>query len=73
MFLLVVQSGESVPVTKTQLAPAYNDEIYSPDVHKRNTVFCGTRVIQTRYYGGASVRAVVFRTGTRKILLIFVI
>jgi len=56
-------SGESIPVTKTQLAPSGESEVYYPDVHKRSTLFCGTRVIQTRYYGNTPVRAVILRTG----------
>jgi len=55
--------GESIPVTKTHLAPSSDSEVYSPDTHKRSTLFCGTRVIQTRYYGNTPVKAVVLRTG----------
>ena len=61
-------TGESVPVTKTPLprtsgvegqrSPGYNS-----DKHKRHTLFCGTHVIQTRYYEGEMVKAVVVRTG----------
>jgi len=50
-------------VTKTQLAPSSDSEVYYPDVHKRSTLFCGTRVIQTRYYDNTPVTAVVLRTG----------
>lgn len=39
------------------------DEIYSPEVHKRHTLFCGTNVIQTRFYTGELVKALVVRTG----------
>ncbi|EMP24849.1 Putative cation-transporting ATPase 13A3 [Chelonia mydas] len=62
-------TGESVPVTKTNLPnpaedpKAMGDEIYSPEVHKRHTLFCGTNVIQTRFYTGEQVKAVVVRTG----------
>ncbi|CAH1276951.1 ATP13A3 [Branchiostoma lanceolatum] len=55
-------TGESVPVTKTQL-PSQSSEVYSPEEHKHHTLFCGTQVIQTRYYGGEKVKAVVVRTG----------
>lgn len=55
-------TGESVPVTKTQLS-GHDDEIYSPVVHKKYTLFAGTQVLQTRYYGQAKVLAVVVRTG----------
>ena len=60
-------SGESVPVTKT---PIPNNKLSSgPDTlfimteHSRHVLFCGTHVIQTRYYGNQRVRAVVIRTG----------
>ncbi|XP_015668636.1 probable cation-transporting ATPase 13A3 [Protobothrops mucrosquamatus] len=62
-------TGESVPVTKTALpVPAQEggplrDPVYDPDEHKRHTLFCGTSVIQTRYYSGEPVRALVIRTG----------
>ncbi|XP_063772495.1 polyamine-transporting ATPase 13A3 isoform X2 [Pseudophryne corroboree] len=62
-------TGESVPVTKTNLPdPSTNsrgaeDEIYSPEVHKRHTLFCGTNVIQTRFYAGEPVKAIIVRTG----------
>lgn len=55
-------TGESVPVTKTPI-PSHHDETFSPDVHKRHTLFSGTQVIQTRYYGTQNVTAVVVRTG----------
>ncbi|XP_049454946.1 polyamine-transporting ATPase 13A3-like isoform X1 [Epinephelus fuscoguttatus] len=58
-------TGESVPVTKTSLPSAGEDAAGSYDVeeHKRHTLFCGTRVIQTRFYAGELVEAVVVRTG----------
>ncbi|XP_064610270.1 polyamine-transporting ATPase 13A3-like [Liolophura sinensis] len=56
-------TGESVPVTKTPLTHQEDTETYSPDEHKRHTLFAGTQVIQTRYYGQAKVLAVVIRTG----------
>jgi len=52
-----------VPVTKTPLTPDDENETYSPELHKRCTLFCGTRVIQTRFYMDARVKAVVVRTG----------
>uniref|UniRef100_A0A7N6B905 Cation-transporting P-type ATPase N-terminal domain-containing protein n=1 Tax=Anabas testudineus TaxID=64144 RepID=A0A7N6B905_ANATE len=58
-------TGESVPVTKTGL-PSSGDEAtssYSIEEHKRHTLFCGTHVIQTRFYTGELVKAVVVRTG----------
>ncbi|KAG7163306.1 cation-transporting ATPase 13A3-like 1 [Homarus americanus] len=56
-------TGESVPVTKTPITLSEENEIYLPKKHKRHTLFCGTSVIQTRYYGSAQVLAVVVRTG----------
>ncbi|XP_036789074.1 polyamine-transporting ATPase 13A3 isoform X1 [Manis pentadactyla] len=62
-------TGESVPVTKTNLPnPSVNikgmeDELYNPEIHKRHTLFCGTTVIQTRFYTGELVKAIVVRTG----------
>lgn len=48
-------TGESVPVTKTPV-PSSNDVIYDTKEHARHTLFCGTRIIQTRYYGSEKVR-----------------
>jgi len=62
-------TGESVPVTKSALphldAPTdgSHPETYEPEVHKRHTLFAGTSVIQTRYYGTSKVMAVVVSTG----------
>ncbi|XP_065097075.1 polyamine-transporting ATPase 13A3 isoform X1 [Paramisgurnus dabryanus] len=63
-------TGESVPVTKTDIPNPQldkrggeDDAIYSTEEHKRHTLFCGTNVIQTRYYTGEMVKAVVVRTG----------
>ncbi|TNN69868.1 putative cation-transporting ATPase 13A3 [Liparis tanakae] len=58
-------TGESVPVTKTSL-PSSGEEAassFNMDEHKRHTLFCGTHVIQTRFYAGELVEAVVVRTG----------
>nr|XP_034192113.1 probable cation-transporting ATPase 13A3 isoform X2 [Osmia lignaria] len=55
-------TGESVPVTKTPI-PSSSEIIYDTKEHARHTLFCGTRVIQTRYYGSEKVLAVVIRTG----------
>uniref|UniRef100_A0A673YC04 Polyamine-transporting ATPase 13A3 n=1 Tax=Salmo trutta TaxID=8032 RepID=A0A673YC04_SALTR len=61
-------TGESVPVTKTNLPnPGEGDKegdgAYSMEEHKRHTLFCGTHIIQTRFYSGELVKAVVVRTG----------
>uniref|UniRef100_A0A8B9MYW8 Polyamine-transporting ATPase 13A2 n=1 Tax=Accipiter nisus TaxID=211598 RepID=A0A8B9MYW8_9AVES len=58
-------TGESVPVMKTPL-PAGSQAattIYSPEEHRRHTLFCGTQVIQAKSYVGREVLAVVTRTG----------
>ncbi|KAG2468428.1 AT133 ATPase, partial [Polypterus senegalus] len=41
----------------------HQEDIYDVEQHKRHTLFCGTQVIQTRFYIGESIRAVVIRTG----------
>ncbi|XP_068175021.1 polyamine-transporting ATPase 13A3 isoform X1 [Antennarius striatus] len=63
-------TGESVPVTKTNLPNPVSgerlevtDDVYSTEEHKRHTLFCGTHIIQTRYYTDELVKAVVVRTG----------
>ncbi|KAJ8390400.1 hypothetical protein AAFF_G00107940 [Aldrovandia affinis] len=63
-------TGESVPVTKTNLPNPGQDKkgsemanVYRIEEHKRHTLFCGTNVIQTRFYTGELVKAVVVRTG----------
>ena len=55
-------TGESVPVTKTMI-PKHRDDLYDAKEHSRNTLFCGTRVIQTRSYAGQQVLAIAIRTG----------
>ncbi|XP_075376359.1 polyamine-transporting ATPase 13A2 isoform X2 [Mycteria americana] len=58
-------TGESVPVMKTPL-PAGSQAagtIYSPEEHRRHTLFCGTQVIQAKSYVGREALAVVTRTG----------
>uniref|UniRef100_A0A023F2U2 Cation-transporting ATPase n=1 Tax=Triatoma infestans TaxID=30076 RepID=A0A023F2U2_TRIIF len=54
-------TGESVPVTKTPM-PNSTNILYNDKEHARHTLFCGTQVIQTRYYGHERVYAVVIRT-----------
>ena len=67
-------TGESVPETKAALTQGEiessdtadgeeNIPTYDPETYKRNTLFAGTSVIQTRFYGNAKVLAVVVRTG----------
>ena len=54
--------GESVPVTKTELPR--DNKVFHSEQHKRHTLFCGTRVLQTQVNDDATdVKAVVIRTG----------
>ncbi|KAG8223414.1 hypothetical protein J437_LFUL003687 [Ladona fulva] len=56
-------TGESVPVTK---APVTMDEEpfnEKSDIVRHSILFCGTKVLQTRFYGDQCARAVVIRTG----------
>ncbi|XP_055595755.1 polyamine-transporting ATPase 13A3 [Uranotaenia lowii] len=55
-------TGESVPVTKTPL-PLKRDLFYDKKEHARHTLFCGTKVIQTRYIGSEKVLVKVINTG----------
>ncbi|XP_060794319.1 cation-transporting ATPase 13A2 isoform X2 [Neoarius graeffei] len=56
-------TGESVPVMKTPL-PA-SEVKYSPESHRRHTLFCGTQLIQAKggCPSGKGAIAVVTRTG----------
>ncbi|KAL1122052.1 hypothetical protein AAG570_003458 [Ranatra chinensis] len=54
-------TGESVPVTKTSLPK--NMQNYGIKEDANHTLFCGTHVLQTRYYSNEKVHAVVIRTG----------
>ncbi|NXC19393.1 AT132 ATPase, partial [Corythaeola cristata] len=58
-------TGESVPVMKTPLPGGSQaaSAIYSPEEHRRHTLFCGTQVIQAKSYVGGEALAVVTRTG----------
>ncbi|NXM73863.1 AT132 ATPase, partial [Serilophus lunatus] len=58
-------TGESVPVMKTPLPAGAQaaSTVYSPEEHRRHTLFCGTQVIQAKSYVGGEVLAVVTRTG----------
>ncbi|KAJ1522586.1 hypothetical protein ONE63_001769 [Megalurothrips usitatus] len=55
-------TGESVPVTKTPLGRVAG-VAYDIKEDARHTLFGGTTVIQTRFYGEHRVLAVVVRTG----------
>ncbi|RZF39245.1 hypothetical protein LSTR_LSTR010339 [Laodelphax striatellus] len=55
-------TGESVPVIKTPL-PNSSAVLFDEKEHGLHTLFCGTKVLQTRYYGNELVYALVIRTG----------
>lgn len=55
-------TGESVPVTKTPL-PLKRDLNFDTKEHARHTLFCGTKIIQTRYIGSEKVLVKVINTG----------
>lgn len=72
--------GESVPITKTPLPnPAgptanqsdHSDMKFNMKDHAKHVLFCGTEVIQTRFYGNQKVKAVVIRTGNKKFVSIW--
>ncbi|GMR37443.1 hypothetical protein PMAYCL1PPCAC_07638, partial [Pristionchus mayeri] len=57
-------TGESVPVTKVAVS-VHDSERSIPfdlETHAKHVLFCGTNVLQTRYYAGHHVKAVVLRT-----------
>lgn len=54
-------TGESVPVTKTSANS--DDEIFSFLTMKRNSLFAGTIVVQTRFSNNEKILAKVLRTG----------
>ncbi|OWR54665.1 putative cation-transporting ATPase 13A3 isoform 2 [Danaus plexippus plexippus] len=54
-------TGESVPVTK--LALQRIDKDFDMKEHSSSVLFCGTEILQTRYYNNEPVKAVVLRTG----------
>ncbi|XP_053308201.1 polyamine-transporting ATPase 13A2 [Spea bombifrons] len=58
-------TGESVPEMKTPLpdSPLSASAVYSPEDHRRHTLFCGTQVIQAKSYLERDVMAVVTKTG----------
>uniref|UniRef100_A0A7E4V2E3 Cation-transporting ATPase n=1 Tax=Panagrellus redivivus TaxID=6233 RepID=A0A7E4V2E3_PANRE len=56
-------TGESVPVTKVALPDTRDDDdTLSFKEHSKHILFCGTQVLQTRYYSGKPVVSVVLRT-----------
>ncbi|XP_050438622.1 polyamine-transporting ATPase 13A3-like isoform X2 [Adelges cooleyi] len=56
-------TGESDPITKSP--PSSIEEFcYISSAHKHHTLYCGTRILQSRFYAGAQVLALVVRTGS---------
>lgn len=55
-------TGESIPVIKDPL-PYIEDQIYNIEFDKRHSLYEGTKVIQTRNYGGTNVIGIVTRIG----------
>ncbi|XP_025196662.1 probable cation-transporting ATPase 13A3 isoform X1 [Melanaphis sacchari] len=56
-------TGESEPITKSP--PLSIEEFcYSSSSHKHHTLYCGTKILQSRFYSGAQVLALVVRTGS---------
>ncbi|CAG2056962.1 unnamed protein product [Timema podura] len=63
MIRLAVSRGwECVPVTKTPI-PCQAAVMFDSREDAPHTLFCGTKVIQTRTHGSTLVKAVVIRTG----------
>ncbi|CAF0820069.1 unnamed protein product [Brachionus calyciflorus] len=59
-------TGESIPITKTGIGYHLDlDEKKKLDLkeHKKNILYSGTHVIQTRYYQNEKTKAIVLRTG----------
>lgn len=66
--------GESVPVTKTPLPNPKMSKSHGEDIlfnlkeHSKHVLFCGTHILQTRFYGSQQVKAVVLRTGKTQVI-----
>ncbi|KAL3082109.1 hypothetical protein niasHT_031138 [Heterodera trifolii] len=57
-------TGESMPITKVALPESDDDHQteFSFKEHSKHVLYCGTQVLQTRYYAGKHVQAFVLRT-----------
>ncbi|KAF8782580.1 putative cation-transporting ATPase 13A3 like protein [Argiope bruennichi] len=55
-------TGESTPITKVPVPNDANTR-FNPNTNKRNVLFCGTQVMNSRSIDGTPVKAVVYRTG----------
>lgn len=55
-------TGESIPITKSALVDDGHEKVFSMEKHGKNIIFNGTKVLQTKYYRGQHVKALVIRT-----------
>jgi len=46
-------TGESIPVNKSAIQSS--EDMFTCESHKRHIIFCGTDVIQPRFYAGNKV------------------
>ncbi|CAB3409505.1 unnamed protein product [Caenorhabditis bovis] len=51
-----VLTGESVPITKVALTDETHDMVFNLEKHSKNVLYCGTQVLQTRFYRGKKVK-----------------
>ncbi|XP_065322767.1 probable cation-transporting ATPase W08D2.5 isoform X2 [Gordionus sp. m RMFG-2023] len=59
-------TGESVPVTKTPMHDSTQtkiEPIFDRKKQSKHILFCGTRIIQSRYYGTECTKAFILSTG----------
>lgn len=53
-------TGESVPITKVALPESDEDikeqPVFTFKEHSKHVLYCGTQVLQTRFYGGKLVQ-----------------
>ncbi|CAI2350160.1 unnamed protein product [Caenorhabditis sp. 36 PRJEB53466] len=52
-----VLTGESVPITKVALTDETHDAVFNIEKNSKNVLFCGTQVLQTRFYRGRKVKS----------------
>ncbi|ULT97405.1 hypothetical protein L3Y34_005309 [Caenorhabditis briggsae] len=55
-------TGESIPITKSAISDDGHEKVFSMEKHGKNIIFNGTKVLQTKYYKGQHVKALVIRT-----------
>uniref|UniRef100_A0A1I7TDH6 Cation_ATPase_N domain-containing protein n=2 Tax=Caenorhabditis tropicalis TaxID=1561998 RepID=A0A1I7TDH6_9PELO len=54
-----VLTGESVPITKVALTDETHDAIFNIEKNSKNVLFCGTQILQTRFYRGKKVKSLL--------------